>query len=45
MLIAAFSPSRAGWSQGLPGVSYCLLVFIGPIKKTCANHLRASLPP
>ncbi len=45
MLIALALPSRESWFQGLPGFSYCLLAFIGPIKKIYANHLRATLPP
>ena len=44
MLMAIFLPARAGWVVGVPGFSYFLLSFTGPVAHHYRKHLEATLP-
>ncbi len=44
MLMAIFLPARAGWIVGVPGFSYSLLSFTGPLAHHYRKHLETALP-
>ena len=44
MLMAIFLPAQAGWIVGVPGFSYFLLSFTGPLAHHYRKHLEAASP-
>ncbi|MGH8191426.1 MAG: TMEM175 family protein, partial [Rhodanobacteraceae bacterium] len=44
MLIALSLPSRIGWIQGLPGFTYFLLAFTGPLAHLYSKRVKLGLP-
>lgn len=45
VLLALTLPATTRWIRGVPGFSYFLLGFIGPIAHYYSKHLKANLPP